>query len=95
MTTVSHSSLSTHSSPFALSGSTVSASLTGTIADLIDPPELQQLVSASWRSLDPPVRFLSFSKGGTMRASLLSTATAFRWTIPSGGHSVSTNVVSA
>jgi len=76
-----------------LSGSMVSASLTGTIADGIDPPELQQLVGG-WRSLDPPLRWLSTERGGTKQAKFLSTATAFRWTVAVGGHSITTNVVS-
>lgn len=95
MTTQSHTSLSSHSAPFALSGSTVSASLTGTVADGTDPIELQQLVGGSWRSLDPPIRFTSPERGGTKQGKAMSTATGFRWTVPVGGHSVNTNVVSS
>lgn len=94
MTTQSHASLTTHSAPFSLTGLTVSASLTGTIADGTDAIELQQFVSGGWRSLDPPVRFLSTEKGGTKQGKAMSTATGFRWTLPGNGHSVSTNVVS-
>ncbi|MBR0936689.1 hypothetical protein [Bradyrhizobium jicamae] len=95
MTTVSHVNLSSHSSPFSLAGSMVSASLSGTIADLIDPPELVQLVSGQWLSMNPPLRWLNGEKGGTKQAKFMSTATAFRWTVPTGGHSITTNVVSA
>jgi hypothetical protein len=94
MTTQSHSNLSSHSSPFQLSGLAISASLTGTIVDGTDAIELQQLVGGSWRSLDPAVRFLSTERGGTKVGKAMSTATAFRWTLPGNGHSISTNVVS-
>ena len=95
MTTVSHSSLATHSAPFSLSGATIATSLSGTIADGIDPPELQQLVNGNWRSCDPPLRFLHGEAGGTKRATLSSAATAFRWSVPFSGHSVTTTVTSS
>ncbi|MDN5003808.1 hypothetical protein ACFQZO_23510 [Bradyrhizobium sp. GCM10027634] len=94
MTTQSHSALTTHSAPFSLTGVNVSASLTGTMADGTDPIELQQLVGGAWRSLDPPIRFISTERGGTKQGRAMSTATAFRWTLPGVGHSISTNVTS-
>jgi hypothetical protein len=95
MTTQSHTNLTAHSSPFSLTGQLITASCSGTIADGTDPIELQQLVNSTWRSLDPALRFLSTEKGATKIGKAMSTATAFRWTLPGFGHSVSTNVVSA
>ncbi len=96
MTTQSHSALTTHSGSFSLTGTTISASLSGTVADLVDPPELQQFIPGSgWRSLDPPIRFISTERGGTKQGKAMAAATGYRWTVPMGGHSITTNVVSS
>ena len=93
-TTQTHNSLNTHSAPFSLTGTTITASLSGVIADLVDPPELQQLIGGQWRSLNPQLRWLSTDKGGTKQAQAMPTAAGFRWSVPIGGHSVSTTVTS-
>ncbi|GGI23791.1 hypothetical protein [Bradyrhizobium guangdongense] len=99
MTNVTHTSLSSHSAVFQLAGSTVSAFVTGTIADLIDQPELLQLVGGQWRSLDPPMKFSAADRGGVKQAKFNSAATGFRWNIPqagaAGAHVVSTSVTSS
>ena len=95
MTTQSHSNLQSHSAPFQLSGLTIQASLVGTIADGVDQPELQQLVGGQWLSLNPALRWASTEKGGTKKAQALPNAAGFRWTVPVGGHVITTNVNSA
>ncbi|WP_407160167.1 hypothetical protein [Bradyrhizobium sp. STM 3557] len=95
MTTVSHSNITTNSQPFTLAGAKINASISGTIADGIDPPELEQLVGGNWMQLDPRMRFMKTEIGSVKTSRLDPAATAFRWRIPFGSHTVSTSVISS
>lgn len=89
---VTHTALTTHSPPFSLvGGSTYQVVLTGTIADGLDTPEFQHLVSGGWASLDPPVRFKKGEQGGSRGTKVLASG-SYRWTIPGSAHSVNTRV---
>lgn len=91
---VSHTSLTTHSTPFSLNGATTyQILLTGTIADGSDSPELQRLVNGSFVSLDPPVRYKNGEAGGMRQTKVLPAGQQFRWTIPGSKHSVNTRIV--
>lgn len=92
--TVSHTSLTAHSPPFSLAGSTTyQVVLTGTIADGSDSPELQRLVNGSFVSLDPPIRYKNGEAGGTRQTKVLPVGQLWRWTIPGSKHSVNTRIV--
>jgi hypothetical protein len=89
---VSHTSLATHSAPFALNGGLYACNCSGTIADGIDNVELQRLSNGSWTTLDPPIRFSALEKGGTRMTSKLPAGT-YRWTVPGSLHNINVNVV--
>lgn len=88
---VSHTSVTTSTSPFSLSGGTYHANAAGTVAHGTDAIELQQLVNGSFVSVDPPIRFLATDVGGTKAAKL--PAGTYRWRVPGNGHSVNFNIV--
>lgn len=90
--TVSHTTLTTHSAPFSLSGGIYGCNVSGTVANGTDAIELQRLVNGSFAQLDPPIRFIATEKGGTKTTGLLPAAT-YRWTVPGSGHSINTNIV--
>jgi hypothetical protein len=93
---VSHSNLSSHSSPFGLLGTgNYQVTLSGTIVNLRSPPELMQQVAGGYVPCNPPVRFNPGEQGACKPLRALSAAT-FRWTIadtgPGVNHNVSTSI---
>jgi hypothetical protein len=94
MTVTTHTNLSTHSPTFSLASlARVQASVSGTIADRIDAPELQYLSNGQWLSFDPALKFTALEKGGVKAAFAPAASLTLRWSVPFGGHSISTNVV--
>jgi hypothetical protein len=94
---VSHSNLQTHSSPFSLlGGGYYQVTLSGTITNGRQPPELMQQVAGAYVPLNPPVRFMPGEQGGTKLVTRALAGGNFRWTIPdtgtASGHNVSTSI---
>jgi hypothetical protein len=88
---VTHTSLTTHSPPFALGGGIYQVWFSGTVADGSDLPSLQQLVAGGYRDLDPPIRFSQHDAGG-VKQSKVAPGAQVRWTVPGSKHLISTNI---
>jgi hypothetical protein len=96
MTTVSHTSLSTNSAPFApaMASTIVQANCSGNIAAGADAPELVYLVNGQPTSFDPKLSFNGLEKGGTKSARAPSTGLTLQWRVSPGvGHSINTSVI--
>jgi hypothetical protein len=89
---VSHTSLTTHSTPFSLAGGVYNSNLSGAVVHGADAIELQQLVNGSFIGLPTPVKFLATNVGGSIATGTLPAGT-YRWKVPGNGSSVNTNII--